>query len=85
MTYEKTSQYLFDQLEIDIKTLSAQVTELFRLVREMESRLPSKQQSVDNTNPRSEVKNLNLPKSIGESFGTIASIGALPVSPYKAD
>jgi len=82
MTYEKNSQYLIDQVEIDIKTLSAQVTELFRLVRELESRLPSKQQSVDNTNPRSEIKNLNLPKSIGESFGTI---GALPESPYKAD
>ena len=82
MTYEKNSQYLIDQVEIDIKTLSAQVTELFRLVRELESRLPSKQQSVDNTNPRSEIKNLNLPKSISESFGTI---GALPASPYKAD
>jgi len=65
-----------------IEELENKVKELSERVQYLESRLSTDKANKLSNSSRSDIKNLNLPNTIGQSFGTL---GVPPTSPYKAD
>lgn len=63
-----------DELETRISELETLLMDFIRRFVELESRLNKKDLSTVWASDRLSVKNLNIPKSIGQSFGTIKDI-----------